>query len=304
MKTVHKNKLKTAKGKSCNKYNHYNGNNKNNKNINKKGCISEINKISVNKNVGKKLSELDFWVTSSCVRNASERTILKKFYPAFYENKALTLKWLFYARDCRGGLGEKKLFKICLSSLAQREPKIVLSLIPFVPEYGRWDDLFCLIDTPLENIVIDFLFNQLTKDAYNMSQQKSISLLAKWLPTETAHSKGTKYLFSKFCIGFGLSARSYRKVLSSLREYIKITERYMSLNEWQEIDYSSVPERANNDYNNAFIYHDKERRTAYAGNIQKKKIPQNNISLKGKKKNKEERLIDKLKSDRYKVIKL
>lgn len=240
----------------------------------------------------KRLLELNSM--ASQMRTMPQKAILKNFYAAYYEDKILALKWLFYARDCRGGLGERRLFRICLSSLAKKEPEAITSLIRFVPEYGRWDDLFCLINTPLEDDMIDLLYHQLSADVLNMSKQKSVSLLAKWLPTETAHSEYAKQLSKKIYTKFGLNPRSYRKVLSSLRAYLKVVERYMSLNKWQSINYSAVPAKANIVYSNAFMRHDKKRRTVCLNNLKGKQ-------QQSQSKNKHH-IIHSLNSDRYKPI--
>ena len=97
------------------------------------------------KTSGKALLDLNFSVSS--LRKASKETIENKFSAAFFESPAYAVKWLFFARDIRcNGLGERRLFKICLKWLANTRPEIVKRLIELVPCYGRWDDLFCLIE--------------------------------------------------------------------------------------------------------------------------------------------------------------
>ena len=93
---------------------------------------------------GKALLDLNFSVSS--LRKADKETIEKKFSDAFFESPMYAIKWLFFARDCRSGIGERRLFRICLKWLANTRPEIVKRLIKLVPYYGRWDDLFCLIE--------------------------------------------------------------------------------------------------------------------------------------------------------------
>lgn len=62
---------------------------------------------------------------------------------------AISVKWLFYARDVRGGLGERRLFRACMVPLAKEFSEYVAPVVALVPEYGRWDDLWCLLDTPV-----------------------------------------------------------------------------------------------------------------------------------------------------------
>ena len=65
---------------------------------------------------GKKLLDLNFAVSS--LRNATEQEIIEKFKDAYYENPKYAIKWLFYARDVREGLGERRLFRIIMKNLA------------------------------------------------------------------------------------------------------------------------------------------------------------------------------------------
>ena len=96
------------------------------------------------KTSGKALLDLNFSVSS--LRKASKETIENKFSAAFFESPMYAVKWLFFARDIRGGMGERRIFRICFAWLANTRPEVVKRLIELVPYYGRWDDLFCLLD--------------------------------------------------------------------------------------------------------------------------------------------------------------
>lgn len=216
---------------------------------------------------GKSLLDINFAVAS--MRRMSEQQIVDKFVKAFYEDKILAIKWLFYARDAREGVGERRLFRVCMKYLAEKHMDIAKAVIELVPEYGRYDDLWCLIDTDLKDDVINLIKNQLDEDVKNMKDGKNCSLLAKWLPSENSSSKESKRLASIICNGLGVSPRIYRKMLSELRSYLKVVETYMSKKEWSEIDYSVVPSRANLIYNSAFLRNDEERRRKYLESLQK-----------------------------------
>ena len=129
---------------------------------------------------GKELLDLNFSVSS--MRNMSEEKIVEKFVKAFYEDKILAMKWLFYCRD-RTAIGERRLFRICLKYLAENHQDIAKKVIKLIPEYGRWDDLWCLLDTDLKDDVCEVVVHQLLEDGVNMKQSKPISLLAKWMPS-------------------------------------------------------------------------------------------------------------------------
>ena len=66
---------------------------------------------------GKALMDLNFAVAS--LRNESEESIARRFTKAFHEDKILALKWLFFLRDVRGGLGERRGFRVILQNLIQ-----------------------------------------------------------------------------------------------------------------------------------------------------------------------------------------
>ena len=216
---------------------------------------------------GKELLDLNFAVAS--LRKASDMDIINKFIRAYFEDKVVAVKWLFYARDAREGLGERRLFRVVMEEFANQEHKAAKELLKLVPEYGRWDDLWCLLDTDLVDDVVAVVKTQLTEDFENMSNGKSISLCAKWMPSANASSEQTKKYAKIFCKKFGDTPRNYRKTLSKMREYIDVVERKMSSNEWVDINYEAVPSRANLIYNNAFLRNDEDRRRLYLGALEK-----------------------------------
>ena len=216
---------------------------------------------------GKKLLDLNFGVAS--MRSVSEQTIINKFMDAYWENPVLAVKWLFYVRDVREGLGERRFFRTVFKQLAADKPEVIHTVFNFVPEYGRYDDLWCLLDTDLKKDVISVVREWLAEDKVNMENSKSISLLAKWLPSENTSSAATKKYATMIRKGLDMTSRNYRKMLSEMRKYIDVVERKMSAKQWNEIDYEAVPSRANLIYNNAFLRNDEERRRAYLGALEK-----------------------------------
>lgn len=209
----------------------------------------------------KELLDLNFAVSS--LRSASEQEIIGKFMRAFFEDKVTAMKWLFFARDVRGGLGERRLFRSVLSHMAENNPEYIIPLLNMVPEYGRYDDLWNLLDTRLSGKVLAMIKTQLSQDVRDMRNQKSISLLAKWLPSANASAATTKRYAQKICKGLGMTERKYRKNLSMLRRYLDVVEVKMSEKNWGEIDYPAVPSRANLIYNNAFLRNDEARRREF-----------------------------------------
>ncbi len=217
---------------------------------------------------GKALVDLNFAVAS--LRNQDEEEIVKRFIPAFYEDRMLAMKWLFFLRDVRGGLGERRTFRVIMKYLAKSFPEMVNALVGIMAEYGRFDDLLCLFDTPVEETALLVLREQLEKDVQNMENGESVSLCAKWMPGNNTSSEESQRMAAKLRDFMGLTAKEYRKLLASLRKYLHVTEVFMSSNRWNEIDYGRVASRANLLYRKAFLVHDEERRKNFLKDVEEK----------------------------------
>lgn len=210
----------------------------------------------------------DMFAFMGAYRKRRDEDCILLFKNAFEEDPLLALKCLFYGRDCRGGLGERRFFRVCLKWLAEYNPKVVRRNLEHIPFFGRWDDLYILMDTPVEKDVFELIKNQLILDMQDCMKDENIgiSLLGKWLKSENASSAETKKLAKKTREALGMTARDYRKMLSRLRERIKVLEKLMSANRWEEIDFSKIPSKAGLIYRNAFARRDiiAERYTAFA----------------------------------------
>ena len=216
---------------------------------------------------GKALLDLNYRAAS--LRSAAEEEIIDLFMKAYSENKLHAMKWLFYARDCREGLGERRLFRTIVKHLSTSEPETMRNLLLHIPFYGRWDDLWELLDTPLESTVANLIKQELAKTEHSLASGEPISLLGKWLPSANASSHRTKRLAHRIRHHLGMSEREYRKLLSTLRSHLRIVEREMSANKWGDIDYEAVPSKANLLYKNAFLRHDEERRRNFLESLER-----------------------------------
>ena len=217
---------------------------------------------------GKELLDLNFAIAS--LRKMSDMEIAKRFRKAFCEDNILAMKWLFYARDAREGVGERRLFRVVLEDLVKSNPEMVIPVINLIPEYGRYDDLWCLLDNAeAAKTIYTMVDKQLVSDMRNMDNKNSISLLAKWLPSSNASSEKTKKYAKQIYNALGLTEREYRKMLSSFRKYLDVVEVKMSDKNWSEIKYEAVPSRANLIYNSAFLRNDEERRREYLSKLEK-----------------------------------
>ncbi len=241
---------------------------------NLKQTLGEDFNVSVTENgavgyrtTGTELLDINFAVTS--MRNMSENQVALKFEKAYLENKLLAIKWLFYAGDVRGGLGERRLFRVGMRHVAKYDSDIAKRLLPLVAEYTRWDNLLVLLGTELESEVCAIIKNQLNADMASMAQNKAISLCGKWMPSANASSTETKRWAKILIKNLGVTERQYRKMLVALRSYTNVVEVKMSKREWSAIDYATVPSRANLIYNSAFLRNDEQRRREYLAKLEK-----------------------------------
>ena len=84
---------------------------------------------------------LDLFATVGALRRESSQEIIARYVRAYTENPDSAMKLLFFARDIRGGLGERRIFRVIMRWLAANEPQSLKKNIGYVAEYGRWDDL-------------------------------------------------------------------------------------------------------------------------------------------------------------------
>ena len=238
-----------------------------------KETMSQEEVLTENGAVGFKSSGhalLDINFATASLRNKNEAEIQKMFSEAYQENPLLAVKWMFMLRDVRGGMGERRSFRICYKWLSRFHNEVAVKLIPLVATYGRFDDLFEFDeDDSIWSEVFEYVDKQWAEDLANMKAEKPISLLAKWLPSITTSSLKSVALAKRFCKHLQLSEKQYRKTLSSMRKYLNVIEQKMSAKQWSEINYEAVPSKANVKYNAAFLRNDEARRREFLGKLEK-----------------------------------
>lgn len=198
---------------------------------------------------------LDMFAMGAAMRTRSDEDVILMFQKAYAENPVYALKCLFYIRDVRGGQGERRFFRTVMKYMARTETDAVRRNLKHIPEFGRWDDLYVFVGTPIEKDAMSFIREQLALDV----QCKTPSLLAKWLKSENTSSNESRRLGNITRQYLNMSHKQYRKTLSILRERINVLERLMSENRWDEIEFDKIPSRAGMIYKNAFARHDLER---------------------------------------------
>ncbi len=206
---------------------------------------------------------LDFYATIGALRGADEIRIQRLFADAYNEDPLLATKIVFYGRDVRGGLGERNTFRIIIRYMAEYHPEALRPNLDLIGVYGRYDDMYSLIGTPLEDDMWAAMKKQFEEDVQNFHADKAVSLLAKWIKTADASSKETRKLGILTAQKLGYPVYNFKRIVRSLRKKIGVIESLMSAGRWDEIEYSAVPSRAMMIYRNAFAKHDEDRYKAF-----------------------------------------
>lgn len=212
---------------------------------------------------------LDAFGSLGAMKDSAPNDIMDTFSKAFFYNKELAMRLLFYIRDVRGGQGMRRVFRICLRWLAINYPELVVKNLDNVLFFGRGDDYLCLFDTPVEQKMVECVRNTLEEDIDVYNAGGYPSMLAKWMPSENTSSAITRKYAKKFMKALGLSAKVYRKLLSKLRQRIGIVETLMSQNRWEEIQFDKLPSKASLIYTDAFVRHEQDRYIQYLKNLAK-----------------------------------
>ena len=210
---------------------------------------------------------LDFFAAAGALRHSEEKEIIDRFERAYAENADIAMKTLFYARDIRGGLGERRLFRVIYAWLMKKHRESAVKNLPYIAEFGRYDDLTTLLPHD-EKIIGEIIKKQLDDDLSNMAAEKSVSLLAKWLPSVNASSRLTRKLAFMTARVLAMSPRQYRQTLSKLRQYIDVLENRLRQRDYT-FDYSVQPGRAMMKYRAAFSRNDGERYEAFLEAVQR-----------------------------------
>lgn len=212
----------------------------------------------------------DMFAQGAAMRQATDADCVLMFKNAYEENPELALKCLFYLRDIRGGQGERRFFRLAIKWLAAVHHPEMEHLIKFVPEYGRYDDLFELFGTHLESEMMGYIKYVIDKNEDH--------LVYKWMPSINTSSKNTQARGRKFAHEFGMSEKEYRKMLVEGRKACHLVETLMSQNEWDKIAFDKLPSRAGILYSKAFARRE-ETKERYAAFMRSEKTTVNASTL-------------------------
>lgn len=184
------------------------------------------------------------------IGSARGKDVSKQFAAAMAENEELAIRMLLWARDIRGGAGERKIFRDLLVEVEKANPALAGRLIRKIPELGRWDDLFALRDPINRKQAFAFIREALAQGD---------GLAAKWMPRKGPIAvELTRFM--------ELTPKQYRKLIVGLTN---VVETKMCAKQWNEINFSHVPSLASARYQKAFGRNAAEQYSAYIRELQK-----------------------------------
>jgi hypothetical protein len=164
------------------------------------------------------------------------QNVIPAWTAARVQNPDLAARIALWARDVRGGAGERKIFRDILVDLANTDQIRASELMRKVPELGRWDDLLVLVGTPMEEQAFFMI---------KLALEDNMGLCAKWMPRQgEVAAKLRNYL--------GWTPKFYRK---RLVELTKVVETQMCAKDWDNINFNHVPSVASTRYKKAFARH-------------------------------------------------
>ncbi|MDO5131847.1 MAG: DUF2828 family protein [Eubacteriales bacterium] len=204
-------------------------------------------------------ARLDLFGTIGSLRKADSTRICRLFAEAYRADPLFATKIAFYGRDVRGGLGERETFRTILRYMAQAHPEALVPNLDLIGVYGRYDDLYSLIGTPLETQMWAAMKAQFEADRQALQDGRAVSLLAKWIKTADASSEKTRALGILTAGKLGYDVYTFKRIVRALRRRIGVIETLMSAGRWDEIVYPDVPSRAMMIYRKAFQRHDAAR---------------------------------------------
>lgn len=193
------------------------------------------------------------------LRDTKDTQLVTLLENAHKENIDDTIKLVFQLRDSRGGKGERKQFLQCIRWYANNGyTNEVINLLGWIPFYGRWKDLLELLDVPqLQHAIYTLFSNVLQQDKTRYQNKQTISLAAKWAPTENGEYDKKYKAATKLAKQLGVTLKQYRKTfLAPLRSYSNTTEVYMCSQNWTQIQYQTVASICMHKHKKTFAKHD------------------------------------------------
>lgn len=196
---------------------------------------------------------------SEGVQETNLQSVLKSLPSSGSDRKlaiGLLISLIFQVRDCRREdkrKGARDLFNYLFPRVVDEIPEladIIKPLLALTPEYGYWKDIIKLWATskeenPLYEACLDLFANQLLDDQVNIATSSGkMSLAGKWAPSEGKKFGKMAHLLAHRIFKKGTHSqkmKAYRRLVSTLREKIGVTERLMCAKKFSEIKFELVP---------------------------------------------------------------
>lgn len=200
---------------------------------------------------------VDLFFQVGALRTQPDDRIDTLFSNAFRADPEKAVRIALWARNVRGGAGERRVFRRILVWLEANNPEYLARILHLIPAVGRWDDLFSILNNTTIAQSVLTMYGQALRDRNGLA--------AKWAPRE----KSNKLLAARLRGFMRLNASEYRRLITSGS---KTVEQQMCAKNWGEITYSHVPSVASARYTKAFRRNDADRYGAYINAVKERKV--------------------------------
>lgn len=227
------------------------------------------------------------------IRNTSKEHIEQLFYEAWLEDPKMAMQVLLQCRDCRKGKGERLIVQHALAWLRKYKTKTYLKNLTTFLGAGYYQDLLSMVKHAEKGcqpalgksdmLELELFAEQLLNDEKKLNNGESVSLAAKWAPTE-CHADDRNYELARRLANIlypnesdinskrmvyepNSHLKKYRLLTSKLRKHIRVVESQMAHNQWSEINYETVPAKSHRLHKAAFKKHDPERYQKYIEDV-------------------------------------
>lgn len=203
---------------------------------------------------------VDLFSKIGTLRKKPNKEILNLFVSAFKENPEYALRILAYARDIRGGLGERKVYRTVARTLLDNGANLDI-FADMTIELGSWKDIF---EVCTDREIAHIVRREYARRA-EMGEKRP-NLMEKYMFSIGGKDNRRAETLAR---ALGLTPKAYRKYLSKARKDIDIVETHMCANDWGKVKYDHVPSRASMIYTHAFGRHDATRYGEYLESVKK-----------------------------------
>ena len=199
---------------------------------------------------------VDLFYNIGASRNDPQGAV-RKFVAAFVEDRLIASKILFWARDIRGGAGEREVFRKCLNWLSINHVDIVRENLDLIPEFGRFDDF--------ESIEVGTKARKEAMEFWAIAIRNGNGLAAKWAPRKGSVANELRQTL-------GLTPRLYRKMIVAGSNTV---EQLMCAKDWDKIEFDKLPSVASARYQKAFGRNAFEKYSKYVEALKKGEVKVN-----------------------------